>query len=67
MYRITGDERYQDQGWRMFTDWVDQTRTEWGFGSVKDVSRRNPLLGDNMESFVVSRQLAVTQLTVCRN
>lgn len=59
MYRITGDERHQDQGWRMFVDWVEQTQTDWGFASVQDVGSRDPKLTDKMESFVVSACLGL--------
>lgn len=54
LYRLTGDRRYQDQGWRMFSDWIRVAETDWGFSSIIDVRDKKPRHGDNMESFVVS-------------
>ncbi|KAL7414585.1 glycoside hydrolase [Mrakia frigida] len=52
LYRVTGDRRYQDQGWRMFTSWISRTETKLAFSSTLDV-RFDPITkGDNMESFV---------------
>ncbi|CED84698.1 1, 2-alpha-mannosidase [Phaffia rhodozyma] len=54
MYRITGDEKYQNQGWRMFTDWISKTEAPFGFSSVNDVKLEKPGLTDKMESFVLA-------------
>ncbi|KAI5453762.1 hypothetical protein NCC49_005575 [Naganishia albida] len=52
MYRLTGDPKWQDRGWRMFTAWIDKCTAEFGISSVGDVRQKNPKHTDNMESFV---------------
>lgn len=52
MYRLTGDKKWQEKGWRMFTSWMDSCTAGAGFSSVSDVSVYPPRLADNMESFV---------------
>jgi hypothetical protein len=52
-YRLTGDKKWQDKGWRMFTSWVDSCTAGAGFSSVGDVSHNPPHLTDNMVSRVL--------------
>lgn len=52
MWRLTGDKRWQDRGWRMFVDWIDASTAPGGFSSIKDVTKESTEWGDNMESFV---------------
>ncbi|GAA5949342.1 hypothetical protein JCM21900_005615 [Sporobolomyces salmonicolor] len=58
MYRLTGDRRWQDKAWRMFTSWVDQTIIEDGFADVDDVNSPEPKhLDSGVESFVYGETL----------
>ncbi|GAA6003363.1 hypothetical protein JCM10207_000294 [Rhodosporidiobolus poonsookiae] len=58
MYRLTGDRKYQDDAWRMFTSWVDATITEGGFTHIHDVNSANPKHDDSgVESFVYGETL----------
>ncbi|KDN52651.1 glycoside hydrolase family 47 protein [Tilletiaria anomala UBC 951] len=51
MWRITGDEVWQERGWQMFASWVTHSMTESGFAGIVDVNRVPVTKMDNMESF----------------
>lgn len=53
LYRVTGDEYYQDEAWRMFKAIITATKTTIAHAAVKDVTQLGPdfELLDNMESF----------------
>jgi mannosyl-oligosaccharide alpha-1,2-mannosidase len=53
MWRITGDQRYRDQGWEMFKSFMNYTAVELGggFTSLKNADVVPPVMADNMESF----------------
>jgi hypothetical protein len=53
MWRITGDEKYREWGWEMFSAFVEHSMVEGGggFTSVGDVMKVPPPKRDNMESF----------------
>lgn len=53
MWRITGDEKYREWGWEMFTAFVKYSAAEdgAGFTSLANANEIPPLLKDNMESF----------------
>jgi mannosyl-oligosaccharide alpha-1,2-mannosidase len=51
MYRITGDRKYQDQGWQMFHAMERETHTGFGNARIADVFRSPAPKDDNMESF----------------
>ncbi|KAF2863523.1 glycoside hydrolase family 47 protein [Piedraia hortae CBS 480.64] len=53
MWRITGDDKYRQWGWKMFESFVTHTATSdgLGFSSVNDVLQVPPPTRDNMESF----------------
>ncbi|KAK9899350.1 glycoside hydrolase family 47 protein [Cystobasidium minutum MCA 4210] len=57
MYRITGDPKWQDYGWRMFTSWVKHSLTNAGFADIQDVNIDPPPLGDIQESFVLTETM----------
>lgn len=57
MYRITGDPKWQDYGWRIFTSWVKHSLTSVGFADVQDVHGDPPPLSDKQESFVLTETL----------
>jgi hypothetical protein len=51
-YRLTGDRKWQDKGWRMFVSWTQAALAEGGYSSLGDVRQKRPPHSDNMESFV---------------
>ncbi|KAL8674692.1 MAG: hypothetical protein Q9168_000924 [Polycauliona sp. 1 TL-2023] len=59
MWRITGDEKYREWGWEMFSSFVNYTKLEGdaGFTSVASVLHDPPKLRDNMESFWMAETL----------
>lgn len=57
LYRITGDERLMEEGWKMFEAIVAETRTEIAFASIDDVSWRHSAKIDKMESFWMAETL----------
>ncbi|WRT67490.1 uncharacterized protein IL334_004462 [Kwoniella shivajii] len=56
MYRLTGDRKWQEKGWKMFVSWMETARVDGGISSVDDVtkSKENVRFGDNMESFALA-------------
>ncbi|WVQ79805.1 hypothetical protein IAT38_001905 [Cryptococcus sp. DSM 104549] len=54
MYRITGDRKWQEKGWKMFTSWMKTSKVDGGISSVQDVTRLPTRFGDNMESFALA-------------
>ncbi|KAJ2827557.1 hypothetical protein IWW50_001833 [Coemansia erecta] len=59
LYRITGDRKYQDWGWRIFESIERFTRVEHGYAAVVDVMKTN-MTGnreDSMESFFLAETL----------
>lgn len=54
MYRLTGDKKWQEKGWKMFTNWMEHAKVEHGISSIRDVTAFPDKLmhGDNMESFI---------------
>ncbi|GAA5872627.1 hypothetical protein JCM8547_003713 [Rhodosporidiobolus lusitaniae] len=60
MYRLTGDRKYQDQAWTMFTSWVSATISSGGFSHIKDVNApggRAVWDDSGVESFVYGETL----------
>ena len=57
MYRITGDTKWQDKGWRMFQSIVKATQTEVGHSAIDDVLVPNADRSDSMESFWLAETL----------
>lgn len=57
MYRITGDESWQEKGWAMFEAVDRATRTETAHAAVKDVTSQFTELKDSMESFWLAETL----------
>ncbi|PWN88406.1 seven-hairpin glycosidase [Acaromyces ingoldii] len=52
MWRITGDEKWQERGWQMFSSWVAHCMTDVGFSSIQSVLEVPAMQSDSMESFV---------------
>ncbi|KAK4689123.1 hypothetical protein P7C73_g984, partial [Tremellales sp. Uapishka_1] len=51
MYRLTGDRKWQEKGWKMFVSWMTAAKVPGGISSINDVTKANIVYGDNMESF----------------
>ncbi|KAK4224561.1 family 47 putative glycoside hydrolase [Podospora fimiseda] len=58
MYRITGDPKWQEKGWKMFESVIKYTQTEVGHTAVRDVTNAEiPGQEDSMESFWLAETL----------
>ncbi|BGO96578.1 hypothetical protein NBRC10513v2_000516 [Rhodotorula toruloides] len=57
MWRITGDRKWQDEGWKMFVHWVQHAITESGFGTIRNTQMIPAARDDSMESFVLGETL----------
>ncbi|RYP31668.1 hypothetical protein DL768_011164 [Monosporascus sp. mg162] len=58
MYRITGDQEYQEIAWRMYQSIVNATETDLAFASIEDVTVTGETEKvDSMESFWLSETL----------
>ena len=51
---MTGDRKWQEKGWKMFTSWMATSKVRGGFSTVEDVTKDVPRFGDNMESFTLA-------------
>ncbi|KAI4132792.1 MAG: hypothetical protein LQ338_000496 [Usnochroma carphineum] len=56
-YRITGEKKYQDAAWRMFTAIEKYTRTDIANAPIHDVTAADPPKDDRMESFWLAETL----------
>ncbi|KAL8774286.1 MAG: hypothetical protein Q9209_001037 [Squamulea sp. 1 TL-2023] len=56
-YRMTGEKKYQDAAWRMFTAIENYTRTDIANSAIDDVTAENPVKDDRMESFWLAETL----------
>ncbi|KIV92481.1 hypothetical protein PV10_03775 [Exophiala mesophila] len=57
LYRVTGDETLRETAWVMFENLVRHTRTEFGFSSIRDVTKPDSAKLDRMESFWIAETL----------
>lgn len=57
MYRITGDEKWRDKGWKMFQAVQTYTQTDHGNSAISDVTSSVPFHKDQMESFWLAETL----------
>ncbi len=58
MYRITGDQSWQERGWRMFQSVIKATQTPVGHSAIGDVMNATyPVPMDEMESFWLAETL----------
>ncbi|KAI0023801.1 glycoside hydrolase family 47 protein [Xylariomycetidae sp. FL0641] len=66
MYRITGNEEYQDMAWRMFEAVRNSTETELGFSSISSVRANQNETDkiDSMQSFWLGETLPYIYLTL---
>jgi len=63
MYRITGDMKWREKGWRMFQATEAATKTNFGSSAIEDVTSETPFKLDSMESFWVGFKSDFTFLT----
>lgn len=57
MYRITGDSKWMDKAWDMFTAVEKHTRTSYASAALDDVTEAKPDQIDSMESFWLAETL----------
>ncbi|KAI1485972.1 glycoside hydrolase [Biscogniauxia mediterranea] len=57
MYRLTGDPKWMDKAWDMFTSIEKYTRSKYASAPLDDVTRRRPSQVDSMESFWLAETL----------
>ncbi|KAI1264629.1 glycoside hydrolase family 47 protein [Xylariaceae sp. FL1019] len=57
MYRITGDKKWQDKGWKMFQSIVKYTATEVGSSAIGNVLDTETTQNNEMESFWTAETL----------
>jgi len=57
MWRTTGDEKWRERGWAVFTSIMRSTRTAVGFASLESVDESKPRLKDEMPSFFMAETL----------
>ncbi|CAG8954955.1 hypothetical protein HYFRA_00008644 [Hymenoscyphus fraxineus] len=57
MYRITGETKWQEKGWKMFESIIKATQTEFGHSAIMDVTQSPPYPTDSMESFWLAETL----------
>lgn len=63
LYRLTGERKYKEWGWKIFEATEQHCKTEAGFTGVKDVTVMPPEHDDQMQSFFLAETLKV--LGVC--
>ncbi|WVR05504.1 hypothetical protein IAU60_002522 [Kwoniella sp. DSM 27419] len=54
MYRLTGDRKWQEKGWKMFVSWMQASKVDGGISGLNDVTSEHPQHNDNMESFALA-------------
>ncbi|KAI9171502.1 alpha-1,2-Mannosidase [Paramyrothecium foliicola] len=69
MWRITGDVKYREWGWEMFTSFLNYTAVEdqGGFSSLQNANVIPPVFKDNLESFWLAETLKYMYLLFSPN
>ena len=57
LYRITGDKKYQERGWKIWESIEKWCKTPTAYSGLKDVTSETPQQNDNMESFFLAETL----------
>jgi mannosyl-oligosaccharide alpha-1,2-mannosidase len=57
MYRLTGNQIWQEKGWNMFQAIMKHTRTSIANARISDVTVAEPKQDDSMESFWLAETL----------
>ncbi|KAL0489765.1 mannosyl-oligosaccharide alpha-1,2-mannosidase, partial [Acrasis kona] len=56
-FRITGDDKYREAGWRIFENIVKYCRTDSSFSGLKDVTKKPFEKNNSMQSFFFAETL----------
>lgn len=59
LYRLTGERRYKEWGWKIFEATEQHCKTEAGYTGIKDVTVVPPEHDDQMQSFFLAETLKV--------
>lgn len=62
LYRLTGEEHYREKGWEIFQSIVKHCKTNFGFGTLKDVNNPESGVEDIQDSFLLSETLKYAYL-----
>nr|XP_019013884.1 mannosyl-oligosaccharide 1,2-alpha-mannosidase [Kwoniella pini CBS 10737]OCF52665.1 mannosyl-oligosaccharide 1,2-alpha-mannosidase [Kwoniella pini CBS 10737] len=63
MYRLTGNRKWQEKGWKMFNSWMKNSKVKGGISGLQDVTKKissenenekEKNFNDNMESFTLA-------------
>jgi mannosyl-oligosaccharide alpha-1,2-mannosidase len=54
MWRTTGDAKWRERGWAVFSSIERETRTKVGYASIKSVDDSPATLEDDMPSFFMA-------------
>jgi len=57
LYRMTGDKKYQEQGWEIWQSIEKWCKTPSGYSGLHDVNSITPVQNDSMESFFLAETL----------
>jgi len=57
LWRFTKDEKYRDQGWKIWEAIQKQCRTNSGYSGLREVSQPVPQKDDSMQSFFLAETL----------
>jgi mannosyl-oligosaccharide alpha-1,2-mannosidase len=59
MYRMTGDEKWREKGWKMWESIERETKSTYGHSAIRDVTRSgwSGNQNDEMESFWLAETL----------
>ncbi|THH11860.1 hypothetical protein EW145_g372 [Phellinidium pouzarii] len=57
MWRTTGEKVWRERGWAAFEAIEEQTRTQSGYATIRDVSMKPVVLTDSMPSFFLAETL----------
>eukprot|EP00884_Botryococcus_braunii_P021697 jgi/Botrbrau1/8210/Bobra.0392s0008.1 len=57
LWRVTGESRYREWGWQMFSAFLRWCKVEEGFAGLKDVTVVPPQNDDTMQSFWLAETL----------
>jgi len=57
LYRVTGDKKYQEQGWDIWQSLEKWCKTPAGYSGLYDVNSIPPTKNDGMESFFLAETL----------
>ena len=57
LWRVTGDEKWRERGYEIFTAIEKVAKTKYGYASVGDVGMEKPTLIDEMPSYFLAETL----------